>query len=130
MDAKKVFSQVMLERHTNYEEIATKLGMNTQSLRNKISRGNYGLTDFIEMMDILECDVQVVTRDSKKVFDWWKKQSEYQAKYDAKNMKQYSVKYPIAIYKAVEKAMTDTGMNRNRWTTTAIVEKLERDGYI
>lgn len=59
----------MLERHTNYEEVAGKLGMNTQSLRNKISRGNYGLTDFIEMMDILECDVQVVTRDSKKVFD-------------------------------------------------------------
>lgn len=69
MDAKKVFSQVMLERHTSYEEIAAKLGMNTQSLRNKISRGNYGLTDFIEMMDILECDVQVVTRDSRKVFD-------------------------------------------------------------
>lgn len=59
-----------------------------------------------------------------------KKQSEYQAKYDAENMKQYSVKYPIAIYKAVEKAMTDTGMNRNKWTTTAIVEKLERDGYL
>lgn len=59
-----------------------------------------------------------------------KKQSEYQAKYDAKNMKQYSVKYPIDIYKMVEKAMADTGMNRNRWTTTAIVEKLERDGYL
>lgn len=59
-----------------------------------------------------------------------KKQSKYQAKYDAENMKQYSVKYPIGIYRAVEKAMADTGMNRNRWTTTAIVEKLERDGYI
>lgn len=59
-----------------------------------------------------------------------KKQSEYQAKYDAENMKQYSVKYPIGIYKMVEKAMADSGMNRNRWTTTAIVEKLERDGYI
>lgn len=59
-----------------------------------------------------------------------KKQSEYQAKYDAENMKQYSVKYPIEIYKAVEKAMADTGMNRNKWTTTAIVEKLRRDGYI
>ena len=59
-----------------------------------------------------------------------KKQSEYQAKYDAENMKQYSVKYPIEIYKMVEKAMVDTGMNRNRWTTTAIIEKLERDGYI
>lgn len=69
MDAKKVFSQIMLERNMSYDEMAAKLGMNTQSLRNKISRGNYGLTDFIEMMDILECDVQVVTRDSKKVFD-------------------------------------------------------------
>lgn len=59
-----------------------------------------------------------------------KKQSEYQAKYDAKNMKQYSIKYPIQIYRAVEKAMANTGMNRNKWTTTAIVEKLERDGYI
>ena len=69
MDAKKVFSQIMLERNMSYEEMAAKLGMNTQSLRNKISRGNYGLNDFIEMMDILECDVQVMTRDSKKVFD-------------------------------------------------------------
>ena len=69
MDSKKVFSQIMLERNTNYEEMAIKLGMNTQSLRNKISRGNYGLNDFIEMMDILGCDVQVVTRDTKKVFD-------------------------------------------------------------
>lgn len=69
MDAKKVFEQIMLERHTNYNVMAAKLGMNAQSLRNKINRGNYGLTDFIEMMDLLECDVQVVTRDSKKVFD-------------------------------------------------------------
>lgn len=58
------------------------------------------------------------------------KQSEYQAKYDAENMKQYSVKYPIEIYRAVEKAMADIGMNRNKWTTTAIIKKLERDGYI
>lgn len=69
MDAKKVFEQIMLERHTDYNKMAVKLGMHTQSLRNKINRGNYGLTDFIKMMDILDCDVQVVTRDSKKVFD-------------------------------------------------------------
>ena len=69
MDAKKVFNQILLERHTSYEEVATKLGMNTQSLRNKINRGNYGLKDFIEMMDILECDIKVITRDSRKVFD-------------------------------------------------------------
>ncbi len=51
-------------------------------------------------------------------------------KYDKENMIAYTVKYQKSIYEAVEKAMSDTGMNRNRWTTTAIVEKLERDGYI
>ncbi len=69
MDAKKVINQIMLERNVDYAYMAAKLDMNTQSFRNKISRGNYGLKDFIEMMDILECDVQVVTRDSRKVFD-------------------------------------------------------------
>ncbi len=69
MDAKKVINQVMLERNVDYAYMAVKLGMNTQSFRNKISRGNYGLKDFIKMMDILNCDIQVVTRDSKKVFD-------------------------------------------------------------
>ena len=51
-------------------------------------------------------------------------------KYDKENMVAYTVKYQKLIYEAVEKAMSDTGMNRNRWTTIAIVEKLERDGYI
>lgn len=69
MNSKKVLNQVMLERGVDYEWMAEKLGMQTQSFRNKISRGNYGLNDFVQMMDILECDIQVVTRDSKKVFD-------------------------------------------------------------
>lgn len=51
-------------------------------------------------------------------------------KYDKENMIAYTVKYQKLIYEVVEKAMVDSGMNRNRWTTTAIVEKLERDGYI
>lgn len=51
-------------------------------------------------------------------------------KYDTKNMIAYTVKYQKSIYESVEKAMADTGMNRNRWTTTAIVEKLKRDGYL
>lgn len=58
------------------------------------------------------------------------KQRAYNDKYDAQNMVAYTVKYQKSIYEAVEKAMVDTGMNRNKWTTTAIIEKLERDGYI
>lgn len=51
-------------------------------------------------------------------------------KYDEQNMIAYTVKYKKIIYELVEKAITDSGMNRNKWTTTAIVEKLQRDGYI
>ncbi len=58
------------------------------------------------------------------------KQRAYNDKYDAQNMVAYTVKYQKSIYEMVEKAMADTGINRNKWTTTAIVEKLERDGYI
>ena len=59
-----------------------------------------------------------------------KKQSEYQKKYDEKNMKAYTVKYNVEIYKSVENAIADSGTNRNKWTVTAILEKLERDGYL
>ena len=69
MNSKKVIDQLMLERGVDYEWMAAKLGMQTQSFRNKISRGSYGLDDFIEMLDILGCDVQVIARDSKKIFD-------------------------------------------------------------
>lgn len=69
MDSKKVINQVLLERNVNIEWLADKLGIQAQSLRNKINRGNYGLTDFVEMMDKLDCDIQVITRDSNKIFN-------------------------------------------------------------
>lgn len=68
MDTKKVISQLLLERHTNINEMAAKMEILPQSLRNKISRGNYSFSDFEKMMDILNCDIQVITRDTKKVF--------------------------------------------------------------
>lgn len=58
-----------------------------------------------------------------------KKQRNYNDKYDAKNMKSYTVKYRNEIYKRVEEAMKESGLNRNKWTTQAILEKLERDGF-
>ena len=69
MDTKKVINQLLLERHTNINEMAEKLEILPQSLRNKISRGNYSFSDFEKMMDILNCDIQIVTRDTKKVFE-------------------------------------------------------------
>ena len=68
MDVKKVIKQIMTERNIDYIELAKKMDMQPQSLRTKIYRGNYSLSDFIEIMDILECDLQVQTRDTKKIF--------------------------------------------------------------
>lgn len=59
-----------------------------------------------------------------------KKQRQYNDKYDAENMKSYTVKYSNKIYAKVEQAMNDSRMNRNAWTVQAIKEKLERDGYM
>ena len=58
------------------------------------------------------------------------KPRQYTDKHAAENMIAYTVKYQRSIYDAVEKAMEKSGMNRNKWTTTAIMEKLERDGYL
>ena len=44
-------------------------------------------------------------------------------------MMAYTVKYKKEIYLKVEKAMEKSGMNRNKWTTQAIVEKLKKDGF-
>lgn len=68
MDVKKVIKQIMAERNIDYIELAEKLGMQPQSLRTKIYRGNYSLKDFMEIMDILDCDIIVQTRDANKIF--------------------------------------------------------------
>ncbi len=69
MNIKKVLNQLMLEHNTNINKLALKLNIKPQSLRNKISRGNYSLTDFIEWLDLLQCDIQIITRDTHKIFN-------------------------------------------------------------
>ena len=68
MDTKKVLNQLMLERGMTLPQLAEKLGLKPQSLRNKLNRNNYGVEDFIQMLDILGCDLQVMARDSGKIF--------------------------------------------------------------
>lgn len=68
MDGKKIINQLFLERGTNINEFAAKLGIKPQSLRNKLNRGSYSLTDFVEWLDLLDCDLQVITRDTQQIF--------------------------------------------------------------
>ena len=69
MDAKKVINQLLLERHMTLNQLAEKLDMQPQSLRNKLNRGNYSLKDYAAILDILDCDLQVITRDTQKIFE-------------------------------------------------------------
>lgn len=69
MNAKKVINQLLLERNMDIISLAAKLEIQPQSLRNKINRESYSLSDFLQILDILECDLQVVTRDTKRIFD-------------------------------------------------------------
>jgi len=68
MDTKKVLNQVLAERGMKMPDLAEKLDVHTPNLRNKVSRDAYSFKDFEAMMDVLGCDIQVVTRDTHKVF--------------------------------------------------------------
>lgn len=69
MDYKKVVKQIMIERNMTYKELAQIMDEDWRVLSNKLYRGNYTLKYFIEILNALDCDLQVVTRDTKKIFD-------------------------------------------------------------
>ena len=51
-------------------------------------------------------------------------------KYSDKNMKMISVNLNKDVFELLEAGVLKSGINRNKYVTTAILEKLERDGYI
>ena len=62
-----------------------------------------------------------------------KKTSEAQTrankKYSDKNMKMISVNLNKDVFELLEAGVLKSGINRNKYVTTAILEKLERDGF-
>lgn len=68
MDSKKIIKQLLLERNMTLTELAEKLGYEPQAFRNKINRDKYSLNDFVKFLDALDCDIKVITRDTKKEF--------------------------------------------------------------
>ena len=63
-----------------------------------------------------------------------KKTSEAQTrankKYSDKNMKMISVNLNKDVFELLEAGVLKSGINRNKYVTTAILEKLERDGFL
>lgn len=63
-----------------------------------------------------------------------KKTSEAQTrankKYSDKNMKMISVNLNKDVFELLEAGVLKSGINRNKYVTAAILEKLEKDGFV
>ena len=51
-------------------------------------------------------------------------------KYSDKNMKMISVNLNKDVFELLEAGLLKSGINRNKYVTTAILEKLKRDGFL
>ena len=51
-------------------------------------------------------------------------------KYSDKNMKMISVNLNKDVFELLEAGVLKSGINRNKYVTTAILEKLGKDGFI
>ena len=68
MDASKIIKQIMIEKKLTVKDLAEKLEMQPQSLSNKLHRNSFSLNSFIKIIDVLDCDIQIVTRENHKIF--------------------------------------------------------------
>lgn len=68
MGASKLIKQLMTERGISVRELAERLNIAAQSMSNKLYRDNFSFKEVEKITDMLESDVRIITRDSKKEF--------------------------------------------------------------
>lgn len=69
MAASRIIKQIMIERDVSVKDLAKKLGILPQSMSNKLYRDNFSFDEVVAIANILECDVNIITRDTGKVFN-------------------------------------------------------------
>ncbi|HOJ11505.1 MAG TPA: helix-turn-helix transcriptional regulator [Clostridiales bacterium] len=68
MSAAKIIRQVLTERDMSVKELAQALDITPQNMSNKLFRDSFSYKEVVKIADVLECDVKVITRDTKKEF--------------------------------------------------------------
>ena len=68
MGATKIIKQLLIERNMTIKSLAERLGIQPQSMSNKIYRDTFSYEEVEKIADILDCDVAIITRDTKKEF--------------------------------------------------------------
>jgi DNA-binding Xre family transcriptional regulator len=66
--ASKIIKQLLIERGKSVKQLAELFGISGQSMSNKLYRDNFSFEDVLKIADYLNCDVKIVTRDTKKEF--------------------------------------------------------------
>lgn len=68
MNGSQVIKQLMLESNTNINQLAELLGIQPQSVRNKLSRNSFTLAEFEKVINILDAELQVVSKKTKNIY--------------------------------------------------------------
>lgn len=68
MDGAKVIKQLLIERNMKITDLAKMLEIEPQSARNKLNRNSFTLAEFQKILLLLDAELQVITRDTKKVY--------------------------------------------------------------
>lgn len=69
MAGAKIVKQLLIERNVAVSELAEKLDIKAQSMSNKLHRDNFSFQEIIEITNLLDCDIKIVTRDTNKTFE-------------------------------------------------------------
>ena len=68
VNGSQVIRQLMLESNMNINQLAELLEIKPQSVRNKLSRNSFTLSEFEKVINSLEADLQVVSRKTKNIY--------------------------------------------------------------
>lgn len=68
MSGAKIIKQIMTEKDLSVKQLAEMLGINAQSMSNKLYRDNFTFEEMGRIADMLNCDIKVIMRDTGKEF--------------------------------------------------------------
>lgn len=68
MGAAKVIKQIMYEQNISVGQLASALGIQAQSLSNKLYRDTFSFDEVVRIADILGSDVKITIRETGKEF--------------------------------------------------------------
>lgn len=68
MGASKAIKQLMQEQNMSVSQLASALGIQAQSMSNKLYRDSFSFDEVVRIADILGSDVKLIVRETGKEF--------------------------------------------------------------